>query len=290
MMRTTMFLAALVVAVMLPATSFAGAMVKEHECVGKDTVLDKLTEDAGCTPIGSPIAPPGGPTNKYGTEDVDEFAGEGFSIAGALELIPTPSAMYQSIPTIKETGFRQAGFPTTATWSIGIKSSSILSNLEVSCSVCAQRPQSGGPGQTYVPRHRRYDDTIWYEGDSSLLAKLNLAMEPWRLSVRHFCSRANPTCNNYRPLMVRTIPGLKNYISAPGRPSSYVEWQGCKPKTVVVENDGQFFRGDMIDVQIDVPATADLQANLDVTSCEVSYIRGCLPGEGAFKGICRGEP
>ena len=287
MMRTTMFLAALVVAVMLPVTSFAGAMVKEHECVGKDTVLDKLADDAGCTPIGSPIAPPGGPNNKYGTEDVDQFAGENFTIAGALELIPTPSAMYQTIPTIKEPGFRQAGFPASATWTIGIKSSSILSNLEVSCSVCAQRPQSAGPGQTFVGREY---DGIWYKGDSTLLAKLNLAQEPWRLSVRHNCGSGNPTCKGTKSLYVRTIPGLKQYVSASGERSSYVEWQGCKPKTVVVENDGTFFRGDALDVTIDVPATADLQANLDVTSCEVSYIRGCLPGEGAFKSICRGEP
>jgi len=288
MMRATMFLAALVVAVMLPATSFAGAMVKEHECVGRDTVFNKTAGDAGCTPIGSPIAPPGGPGNVYGTEDVDQFAGEAFSRSGMLEVIPTPSGMWQSIPTIKEPGFRQAGFPASATWRIGIKSSSILSNLEVACSVCAQRPQSAGPGQTFVP-HDSYDNGF-FDGDSALLAKLNQAQEPWRLSVQHACSSGNPTCSGTRSLMVRTIPGLLQYVSAAGDRSSYVEWQGCKPKVVVVENDGTFFRGDRLDVRIDVPATAALHANLDVSSCEVSYIRGCLPGEGAFKDICRGEP
>ena len=289
MMRATMFLAALAVAVILPATSFAGAMIKEHECVGRDTVLDKTGGDAGCTPIGSPIAPPGGPGNVYGTEDVDQFAGESFSRSGMLEMIPTPSGMWQSIPTIKEPGFRQAGFPASAEWRIGLKSSSILSNIEVACSVCAQRPQSAGPGQTYIP-HDFYRDEEYFEGDSPLLAKLNKIQEPWRLSVRHRCSSGNPTCSGTRDLYVRTIPGLLQYVSAPGERSSYVEWQGCKPKVVVVENDGMFFRGDTVDVRVDVPATAALHANLDVTSCQLSYIRGCLPGEGAFKDICQGEP
>lgn len=288
MKRATTFLAALAMAALLPAQAFAGAMVKEHECVGRDTVLDKLGDDGGCTPIGSPIAPPGGAGNKYGTEDVDEFAGERFTRSGMLEVIPAPSGNFQSIPTIKEPGFRQAGFPATGEWRIGIKSSSILSNLEVTCSVCAQRPQSMGPGQTYIwDEQNGYD---YFEGDSELLAKLNQAQEPWRLSVRHTCSSGNPTCSGTRSLMVRTLPGLLQYVSARGEPSSYVEWLGCKPKVVVVENDGSFFRGDTLDVTIDVPATADLHANLDVTSCEVSYIRGCLPGEGAFKDICQGEP
>lgn len=287
MKRATTFLAALAMAALLPVQAFAGAMVKEHECVGRDTVLDKLGDDGGCTPIGSPIAPPGGSGNKYGVEDVDEFAGEQFTRSGMLEVIPAPSGNFQSIPTIKEPGFRQAGFPASAEWRIGIKSSSILSNLEVTCSVCAQRPQSMGPGQTYIWDEGYHD---YFEGDGQLLAKLNQAQEPWRLSVRHNCSTGNPTCSGSRPLMVRTIPGLLQYVSARGEYSSYVEWLGCKPKVVVVENDGSFFRGDRLDVTIDVPATADLHANLDVTSCEVSYIRGCLPGEGAFKDICQGEP
>lgn len=298
---TLLFALAFGVAVaMAPATSYAGAMIKEHECVGADTVLDKLTCDAGCTPIGSPIMPPAG--NAYGPEDEDNFKVaespcgslnaahrnlrevEGFFTTGALEVIPAPSGMFQSIPTIKEPGFLQAGFPATGVWRIGIKSSSLLSNLEIACSVCAERPQGLGPGETFAFFDGAVDE---FQGSGGFIQHLNLPQVPWQMRATHICGAGNPTCSGAQPLNAVTIPGL---IMVPSGEADFVEFLGCKPKFLVVENAGAFFRGDIVEVQIDVPASAALKANLDVTSCEVSYIRGCLPGEGAFKPICVGEP
>ena len=49
----------------LPGVSYAGEMIKEHDCVGRDTVFPLTNEpvrrgdyaqfDAGCTPLGSMI-------------------------------------------------------------------------------------------------------------------------------------------------------------------------------------------------------------------------------------------
>ena len=289
--------AAALAVVALPATSRAGAMIKEHDCVGKDTALNKIPPsatvppDAGCTPIGSVIMP--GPTtgphgNKYGPEDADSFPGESFTEAGALEVLPTPSGMWQSIPTIKETNFYQAGFPATFFWRIGIKSSSVLSNLEVSCSVCAQRPQNLGPGETFAFLEGTEGDL---EGSAPIIDKLNLPESPWGIAVRHICSPGNPVCGSRtEDLFVQEIPSLEIHRSVPKAASSYLEFLGCKPKVLVVENPADFFRGDLIEVRLDVPGTARESANVDATSCEVSYLRGCLPGEGAFKDICLGEP
>ena len=34
----------------LPGVSYAGEMIKEHDCVGNDLELDFVRQDAGCTP------------------------------------------------------------------------------------------------------------------------------------------------------------------------------------------------------------------------------------------------
>ena len=275
----------------VPGKSYAGAMIKEHECVGADTLLNKAAEDAGCTPLGSVIMPPGGPNNHYGPEDVDDFFGENFSASGALEVITVAfpfggSNMWQTIPTIKEPGFLQQGFDASFTWDIGIKSSSVLSDFDVVCSVCAERPQGQGPGETFVPFGREADGVL--SGSGAFVSGLNVGQEPWTLWAQHVCSAGNPACGGTFNINSITMPGLR--LVAPVDDGRWVEFQGCKPKILRVENDGTYFRLDRIRVRLDVPAAARLHGNLDATSCEVSYIRGCLPGEGIFKEICIGEP
>lgn len=289
--KSALVLALGAVALLVAETAFAGAMIKEHECVGRDTVLSLQREDAACTPPGSEIAPPGGPGNVYGAEDVDNMGPESFRPSGALEIrtqaFPNGTNRWQTVPTIKEPGFLQVGFDATFQYEMMIKSSSILSDIEVVCSVCAERPQGLGPGQTFVPDPLWFDDD-GVDGGGAFIRRLNLQQQPWEMSVQHRCSSANPACLGVRDVNAITIPGLE--MEPPIGEGRWVEFLGCKPKRLLVENDGTFFRGDQLLVRVDVPSSARVHATMDVTSCEASYIRGCLPGEGSFKDICVGEP
>jgi len=276
------------VGVLLPGSALAGAMLKEHECVGKDTALDlsAIGEDANCTPIGSEIAPPGG--DEYDMNDVDESFAEGFQASGALEVLPQGSNVWQTIPTIKEPGFQQVGFPATASYAMLIKSSQILSDIEVTCSVCAERPQGLGSGQTFVSA---FDLSPIEEvtGGAEFVERLNIAQEPWRMSVSHSCRGPNPLSgpNCGGTLEFKTVPGLTPTFA------NEVTFMGCKPTTLLVENRGEFFEGDILNVRVDVPASARVSGRFDVTSCEASYIRACRPGEGQFatkSNICSNEP
>jgi len=272
-----------------PGITRAGAMLKEHECVGKDTALayEANKEDAFCTPPDTSQILPGKVTtangNFYGAEDVDESTSENFTQSGALEVLPAGSNIWQTIPTVKEPGFYQVGFPATMEYTMYIKSSSVMSDLEIVCSVCAERPQFYGPGQTYT--NGQYDDD-YPAGSSDFINRLNIAQSPWTMSVSHSCSGANPLrgpgCGG--SLQARTLPGLRLTTD------DEVTFIGCKRTVIQVENRGQFFRGDHITARIDIPASARNSGRFDVTSCEANYIRACLPGEGQFKDICIGEP
>jgi hypothetical protein len=153
----------------LAGVSNAGEMIKEHDCVGNDLKFtDYRAGDAGCTPLGSPITPGYG-DNFYGTEHTDDFAREGFTAEGAYELLnPDPSSpnsptgIWETVPTVKTFDHLQVGQRARFTYNIGIKGQSVLSDIEVTCSVCAQRPQRKGPGATFVestapPDHYNFD-------------------------------------------------------------------------------------------------------------------------------------
>jgi len=348
------FAVAIGVAAMLPSVSFAGAMVKEHECVGKDTALDLIGSegacsanpsvpcwtdydcyrigsgfclqadppDAGCTPVGSPIMPPhsgtfNGTTGamegaEYGPEDVDEFVGnplfpgEGFFTVGAVEKFPRGSNQWQTIPTEILQESRLVGFDATHIWRIGLKSSQIFSNLEISCSVCAMRPQGGGDGQTYVPDLEWFNYRPEYYGPrgSGLIYKLNQPQEPWRMTARQICGKNNtsyectegtgiPQPGKHLYVNPVEIPGLERIYYGNGtrdfdgyyryEDPGAVEFLGCKPKVLVIDNPGgRFAAGDLIEIAIQTPNTARVFGMFDATSCEVSYIRGCQPAEGIF--------
>jgi hypothetical protein len=70
-----------------------------------------------------------------------------------------------------------------------------------------------------------------------------------------------------------------------------VEFFGCKQKVLVVRNPGNIQQNDLLNVNVRVPPTARQRATMDVTSCELSYLRFCLFGEETFSNkanICGG--
>jgi len=300
----------------LPGSSLAGHKLKEHECVGKDTQLDladdpgtrdvtegtdaRLGEDAHCTPLRSEILPPGG--DFYGVADEDESAEEEFRMRGALEYMPLPSNRWQTVPTIKEVGFNQHGFEASASYEMYIKSSSVVSDLEVTCTVCAERPQGMGPGQTFVPHSKYFNDAV--AGTDDFTNSMYIKQEPWTLEARQICSPANPHDDDqaYGPpcggkLRSISIPGLyspwwSHYSQGYQRGSKNgVTFIGCKPTTVLYRNPETFFQGDRVKIRIKAPDSARVHGTFDVTSCELSYLRGCLPGEEQFKpNICKDQP
>jgi hypothetical protein len=258
---------------LVPTKTFAGAWIKEHDCVGRDTFL-KLTEDspaepgvesAGCTPVNAMVQPvimPPGPPNAYGPEDIDDILFERFDHFGALEVL-TPahqfggSNIWQSIPTIKEPGVLQPGFPASFDYYIGLKYIP-MGDIEVTCSVCAMRPQGKGPQETVAVLGGVSDAPITC--DDPVCAAVNLPDQYWRASASVDCSnRANqsaPPCG--QALMSLKTPG----------------------KTFFVDNPGGLLPDDLIKVRIEVPKESRLSARMDVTSCEISYLRGCKDGEG----------
>jgi hypothetical protein len=279
---------------LVPTKTFAGAWIKEHDCVGRDTFL-KLTEDspaepgvesAGCTPVNAMVQPvimPPGPPNAYGPEDIDDILFERFDHFGALEVL-TPahqfggSNIWQSIPTIKEPGVLQPGFPASFDYYIGLKYIP-MGDIEVTCSVCAMRPQGKGPQETVAVLGGVSDAPITC--DDPVCAAVNLPDQYWRASASVDCSnRANqsaPPCG--QALMSLKTPGLDR-INPAIDPNSAVEFFGCKAKTFFVDNPGGLLPDDLIKVRIEVPKESRLSARMDVTSCEISYLRGCKDGEG----------
>jgi hypothetical protein len=233
---------------LVPTKTFAGAWIKEHDCVGRDTFL-KLTEDspaepgvesAGCTPVNAMVQPvimPPGPPNAYGPEDIDDILFERFDHFGALEVL-TPahqfggSNIWQSIPTIKEPGVLQPGFPASFDYYIGLKYIP-MGDIEVTCSVCAMRPQGKGPQETVAVLGGVSDAPITC--DDPVCAAVNLPDQYWRASASVDCSnRANqsaPPCG--QALMSLKTPGLDriNPAIAPRRRSSSTTRAGCSPTT-----------------------------------------------------------
>jgi hypothetical protein len=286
-------------------------MLKEHDCVGNDLNADLVEYDAGCTPDGSMIMP--GPVfdkgNFYGIEDSDDFLFEGFRHEGcAFELYNpdendplAPTGIFHTCPTVISQGHKAVGGRATFDYDIGIKAESITSPIEVTCSVCAARPQSAGPGQTFAHIFRKHEphDGEYGEnckpgtfcGDSPFFGQLNRPQKPWKISARHLCGPRHLDCNpgDEIDMNVVTIPSLF-MGDARKEKAQYATFIGCKPTTVILDNDTLFRRGDLINVRVDVPATARVAATMDVTSCEISYIRSCNGEEGFFKDICRGEP
>jgi hypothetical protein len=267
-------LATLAAVLLLPAVAFAGATLKEHECVGDDTSLDLLGRDAGCTPVGSEITPPGG--DSYGTEDSDMISREAFTQSGAIEIIrnnngtPAGTGQFRTVATSKRPGLLQVGFEATFGYAIGVKAFSVLSDIEVACSVCAEDPWGAGPRETFVPDTIFEPDLPDYEGGGTFFQKLNVDREPWEMWVTHEGSI----------LEAKEIPGLD---FAPGVGAwRDVEFFGCKQKVLVVRNPGNIQQNDLLNVNVRVPATARQQATMDVTSCELSYLRFCLFGEETF--------
>jgi hypothetical protein len=277
----------------LAGVSNAGEMIKEHDCVGNDLKFtDYRAGDAGCTPLGSPITPGYG-DNFYGTEDTDDFAREGFTAEGAYELLNpdssspnSPTGIWETVPTVKTFDHLQVGQRARFTYNIGIKGQSVLSDIEVTCSVCAQRPQRKGPGATFVestapPDHYNFD------GESRFFDYLNALQTEWTMSVQHFCGTNRLDCGAgqqlEKPLFV-LIPGLDLATQDPQ--TEKVTFIGCKATSIFLDNEGQYREGDIIRTIINVPATAKSSARMDVTSCEIAYLRTCNAGEGYFKDIC----
>ena len=164
----------------------------------------------------------------------------------------------------------------------------VLSDIEVLCSVCATRPQNKGPGATFVASTAP-PDAHTFDGDSVFFdsTHLNALQEEWTMSVNHRCPSNSLNCQSGPPSFV-LIPGL-DVVTQPGNQD--VAFIGCKGTSILLENEGaQYRQGSLIDIEINVPATAKAAAVMDVTSCEISYLRTCNAGEGYFKDICGHRP
>lgn len=298
-----------------PNAANAGHIIKEHDCVGNDTEFRKVGEapdyvpDAGCTPPGTLIAPPDNgpfsgsfydaaddaddwpdpyPFQHDGDEYVD-LPGEDFLHWGLLD---RGDGMFGNVPTIKEYNLKQVGFPAIAKWRIALKGASVISNIEVVCSVCAMRPQGGGEGETYIPDPwvQPEGPTEWSD-QSYFYYKLNRKQKPWELSAKHI---PGPAHHDYyydkKPIYAVGIPGLERI--GPYRKGKDVEFLGCKPKILVLENDGSFMPGDIVEVKLEIPGTARLFTMLDVSSCELSYLRPCDirdSNKASKAAVCGGE-
>ncbi len=281
----------------LPGVSYAGEMIKEHGCVGNDLELDYVRQNAGCTPEGSSIEPGLG-ENEYGTEDSDVFAKERFVAEGAFELLNpdensphSPTGMFMTVPTVKTFDHIQVGQRAKVTYDIGIKAQSLLSHIEVTCSVCATRPQKRGPGATFV-ESTAPPDAHSFDGESTFFDNLNRLQTEWTMEVQHMCGSNRLDCDPddrlSDPVFV-LMPGLD--LVEQDQNSTKVAFIGCKGTNVVLENEGaQYIEGDIVRVVVHVPATAKSSALMDVTSCQISYLRTCNAGEGFFKDICSQGP
>jgi hypothetical protein len=284
----------------VPGTAHAGAMIKEHDCVGNDLTVDLIGEgqfrvpqedapDAGCTPPGSVITPGPG-VNVYGIEDTDDLDGEAFVVDGAIEhLSPNPAdplaptGKFSTLATEKGPALLVVGQPARFQYDIAIKAPSVMTDIEVICSVCAEAPQGLGPRQTFTRLFDFLDDPqVSGSGEFFDNAHLNLDQEPWRMAAVHRRGGVQQVAAQHV-----TIPGLR-FVSQ--FESSEVTFMGCKPTTLLLENTGEFRMNDTVRVTILVPQSARTSATMDVTSCEISYIRGCRFNEGVFKDICIGEP
>ena len=276
----------------LPGASYAGEMIKEHDCVGNDLELDFVGQDAGCTPEGSVITPGLG-NNAYGPEDSDVYARESFTAEGAHQFLHpppaspnTPTGFFETIPTVKTFDHLQVGQRARFKYNIGIKAQSLLSQIEVTCSVCAARPQNKGPGATFV-ESTAPPDANNFDGESEFFDNLNALQTEWTLGVEHRCGPNRLDCSNGQvlsPPVYVLIPGLD--LVTQNSQTRKVAFIGCKPTNVFLDNEGQYREGDIITAIINVPATAKSAAIMDVTSCEISYLRTCNAGEAFFKDIC----
>jgi hypothetical protein len=303
----------------LPSLSHAGVMIKEHDCVGNDLVTNLVTHDAGCTPEGSLISPGlsrednGGNGNYYSAMDADGFPSspalreheydynyndpmESFTYKGcAFEMLGQPGVI-ETCPTVISPDHKQVGAKAKFNYRIGIKAQTVVSPIEVTCSICAARPWNLGPGQTFIDwvkrnHHGDYqkDQKGIYMGKSEFYTQLNLAQDPWKIKVRHIAGPAHLSkpAGTDMPYNVTTltIPGL--WMDSQAYKPSATTFIGCKPTTLLLDNTGNFRMGDILDVEVYVPQTARVAARMDVTSCEISYIRACQAGEGAIKDMCQ---
>jgi hypothetical protein len=304
----------------LPSLSHAGAMIKEHDCVGNDLVTDLEKHDGGCTPLGSEITPgyvaPGGNGNFYSLMDsdgfpsspadyegpLDEYAREGFNKEGCAFPVIGQPGVYETCPTVISPDMKQVGGDSKFHYRIGIKAQNVISPIEVTCSICAARPMNLGPGQTFVDWVKKknhgggyggygggygdYYRPAVYSGKSEFYTNLNMAQHPWKVKVKHIAGPAHLDRYPGMPIMDVTtlsIPGL--WMESESYPAS-TTFIGCKPTTLLLDNTGNYRMGDILDITIKVPGTARVAARMDVTSCEISYIRACQAGEGAIKDIC----
>lgn len=240
-----------------------GGMRKEHEGVGFDNALS-LTPTlplGNGTQFGSGVFPDGEP-------DVDSR--ETFTTQGALEVRGRPG-VWSNIPRIPpgKAGVRaQPGLPALFTWRILVSNLPMQDVMDVSCSLCAEEAwrDDGSPAQTYTPRGVVATESIPYL----------VSNEPVMMEVVHICGPLHTEAPCGGPIDAITTPGLLR-VPTDMRPFNYLEFLGCKPKTILLEPFGGrqnslILPGDLIEVRVLVPGSERARVLVDASSCEVAYL------------------
>lgn len=240
-----------------------GGTRKEHEGVGFDDQLSLLPALplGNNTQFGSGVFPDGEP-------DVDSR--ETFTTQGALEVIGRPG-VWSNIPRIppgKAGVHPQPGLPALFTWRMLVSNLPMQEVMDVSCSLCAEQAwrDDGSPLQTYTPRG----------GMDPVLTQYLVANEPALMEVVHFCGPLHTESPCGGPMDAITTPGLKR-VPTDMRPYNYLEFLGCKPKTILLEPFGGrqnslLLPGDLIEVRLLVPGSERARVFADVSSCEAAYL------------------
>ncbi|MEB2344158.1 MAG: hypothetical protein OZ948_05410 [Deltaproteobacteria bacterium] len=240
-----------------------GGTRKEHEGVGFDDQLSLVpTLPLGNgTQFGSGVFPDGEP-------DVDSR--ETFTTQGALEVIGRPG-VWSNIPRIppgKAGVHPQPGLPALFSWRMLVSNLPMQDVMDVSCSLCAERAwrDDHSPAQTFTPRG----------GVDPGLTSYLVANEPALMEVVHFCGPLHTESPCGGPMDAITTPGLER-VPTDMRPYNYMEFLGCKPKTILLEPFGGrqnslLLPGDLIEVRILVPGSERARVFADVSSCEAAYL------------------
>jgi len=240
-----------------------GGMRKEHEGVGFDNALS-LTRTlplGNSTQFGSGVFPDGEP-------DVDSR--ETFATQGTLEVIGRPG-VWSNIPRIPpgKAGVQpQPGLPALFTWRMLVSNLPMQDVMDVSCSLCAEEAwrDDGSPAQTYTPRGLIASESIPYL----------VSNEPVMMEVNHICGPLHTETPCGGPVDAITTPGLDR-VPTDMRPYNYLEFLGCKPKTILLEPFGGrqnslILPGDLIEVQVLVPGSERARVLADASSCEAAYL------------------
>jgi len=246
-----------------PPGDGGGGMRKEHEGVGFDNQL-KLTPTL---PLGSSLLFGSG-VFPNGEPDVDSR--ETFTAQGALELVGRPG-VWSNLPRIPpgHAGvLAQSGLPALFTWRMLVSNLPMQDVMDVSCSLCAEEAwrDDGSPAQTFTPR-----GLIMAESAPYLVAN-----EPVMMELFHICGPIHTETPCGGPIDAITTPGLKR-VPTDMRPYNYLEFLGCKAKTIQLEPFGGsgnslILPGDLIEVRVLVPGSERSRVLADVTSCEAAYL------------------